>query len=292
MTVASSNSSSEIKTDASGEARRGPATAAEVQAQAPAEPPLIELHDVGVWYQRHRKKRSLKRGLFAIRRHERPAVLWALRHINVSLHRKQALGVVGHNGAGKSTLCLVLARILMADEGRAIVRGRTTPLFGLGTGFNPQLTGRANINLYAAFLGIPRASVQRQMDAIIRFSELDDFIDEPLFTYSTGMRARLGFSVAAILEPEILILDEVLAVGDRAFQAKSRARMMEMIQQSKLIVLVSHSVSLLRKICTHCIWLDHGQQRMFGPAGEVLEAYEQSTGGPLAEGDDDDAVAG
>src|SRR5688572_22005211 len=196
MTVVSSSSFEQMKMKGDGDAQR--AGAPRPVDAAPAEPALIELRDVGVWYQRHRKIRSLKRGLFAIRRYEPANVLWALRHINLSLHKKQALGVVGHNGAGKSTLCLVLARILMADEGEAIVRGRTTPLFGLGTGFNLQLTGRANIYLYAAFLGIPRAKVSSQIDAIIEFSELGDFIDEPLFTYSTGMRARLGFSVAAM----------------------------------------------------------------------------------------------
>jgi ABC-type polysaccharide/polyol phosphate transport system ATPase subunit len=214
--------------------------------------------------------------------HEKPRLLWALRHVNLTCHRGQTLGVVGHNGAGKSTLCLVLARILAVDEGKAVIRGHTTPLFGLGTGFNPELTGRANIYLYAAFLGIPRKAIAAKMDEIVEFSELGDFIDEPLFAYSTGMRARLGFSVAAILEPEILILDEVLAVGDRAFRAKSRARIIQMMHQSKLIIIVSHSTEFLRRTCSHCLWLDHGQSLQFGEAGPVLDAYEEATGGAAA----------
>lgn len=253
----------------------------------PVEQPLIELRDVGVWYHLHRRKRSLKQALLTGRMHDKPRVLWALRKVNLTCHRGQTVGVVGANGAGKSTLCLVLARILVPDEGTAIIRGKTTPLFGLGTGFNNQISGRANIYLYAAFLGIPRRIVDAKMDEMIAFSELGEFIDEPIFTYSTGMRGRLGFSVAAILEPEILILDEVLGAGDRAFRAKSRARITQMMQQSKLIIIVSHSTDFLRKTCTHCLWLDHGLPRMYGPAGDVLKAYEASSGGAEAAIGDD-----
>lgn len=262
MTVASSNSSN-------GEASATPG----------ADAPLVHLTDVGVWYQLHKKKVSLKQALLTGRFHAKPRVLWALRNINLTFHRGQTIGIVGPNGAGKSTLCLVLARILTPDEGQAIVRGQTTPLFGLGTGFNPDLTGRANIYLYAAFLGIPRRELDGKIDDIINFAEIGDFIDEPLFTYSTGMRARLGFSVAAILEPEILILDEVFAVGDRMFRAKSRKQIMSMMRKSKLIVIVSHSTAFLRRTCTHCLWLDRGECKMFGEAAKVLTAYEAATGG-------------
>ena len=251
--------------------------------------PLIELRDVGVWYQLHSKRRSIKRALLRGRLHEPPRVLWALRNLNLTCHRGQTIGIVGHNGAGKSTLCLALARILTPDEGQITVRGKTTPLFGLGTCFNGNLTGRDNIQLYSAFLGIPKSIVSQKLQQIIDFSELGDFIDEPMFTYSNGMRARLGFSVAAMLEPEILILDEVLGTGDRQFRAKSREKILEMMAQSKLILIVSHMTGFLWKTCTHCLWLDHGQCKMFGEARPVLRAYEQATGGPAASGPEEDA---
>jgi ABC-type polysaccharide/polyol phosphate transport system ATPase subunit len=260
---------------------------------SPAPPPaLIELRQLGVWYRLHRRQKvSLKRLLVTGRLGGPPPVLWALRGITFTCHEHEVLGIVGHNGAGKSTLCLVLAQILTPDEGTAHIRGRVSTLLTLGAGFNRELTGRANIQLYAAFLGIPREELDRKMERIIEFSELGDFIDEPVRAYSTGMRARLGFSVAATLEPEILILDEVLAVGDRAFRAKSRQRILDMMAASRLIVIVSHSTNFLREVCTHCLWLDHGTMKQFGPAGEVLKAYERAMGGAEVEpGEADDGL--
>jgi len=283
MTVVSSSSSD--PTSAPAKPIQAPAIGAPTTAAN--DEPLIELREVGIWYQLHRRKLSLKQALLRWRFHEKPRVHWALRGLSAEFHHGQTVGVVGHNGAGKSTLCSVLARILDPDEGTAIIRGHATPLFGLGTGFNSKQSGRANIYLYAAYLGIPRAEIKRKMADIIAFSELGEFIDEPIFTYSTGMRGRLGFSVAAILEPKILILDEVLSAGDRAFRAKSRARMMEMMAQSSLIVIVSHSSAFLRKICTHCLWLDHGRQKMFGEARKVLNAYDLALGGRDADAADD-----
>jgi ABC-type polysaccharide/polyol phosphate transport system ATPase subunit len=278
MTVASSNSS-KVEAESASKITAAVVSAAPHDDAMVTQLPLVELRDVGVWYELQSKKNSMKQSLLTGRLRAKPRVLWALRNINVICLRGQVIGVVGHNGAGKSTLCLVLARILAADEGTATIRGKTTPLFGLGTGFNNQISGRANIYLYAAFLGIPRREVDRKVADIIAFSELGDFIDEPIYTYSTGMRARLGFSVAAILEPEILILDEVFSVGDRQFRAKSRNRINQMMKRSKLIFIVSHSTGFLRKTCTHVLWLDHGQQKMFGKVDDVLDAYENATGG-------------
>lgn len=288
MTAASSNSSEQQLSVLSGQLS---AISDNLHAECAAatEQPLIELRNIGVWYQLHSKRKlSLKQALLTGRFHDKPRVLWALRNVSAKFYKGQTVGIVGHNGAGKSTLCLVLSRILAADEGEATIRGKTTPLFGLGKGFNADQTGRANIFLYAAFLGIPRKQLLCKLDEIIAFSELGDFIDEPIFTYSSGMRGRLGFSVAAILEPEILILDEVLGPGDRQFRAKSRARIREMMEQSRLIVIVSHMLSFLRKTCTHCLWLDHGQVRMFGETELVLDAYEDATGGRSWDADDDD----
>jgi ABC-type polysaccharide/polyol phosphate transport system ATPase subunit len=205
--------------------------------------------------------------------------LWALRGLTATFHEGQTVGIVGRNGAGKSTLCLTLARILTPDEGSATIRGDVSALVTLGSGFNLDLTGRDNIVLYSSFLGIPRDVIQARIPEIIEFSELGDFIDEPIRHYSSGMRARLGFSVASMLEPEILILDEVFAVGDRQFRLKSRKRLEQMMEQSRLIVVVSHSVPFLRGIATHCLWLDKGRVQQFGPADEVLDAYTAATGG-------------
>jgi ABC-2 type transport system ATP-binding protein len=278
MTVESSSSS-----EASAAVDRTPSL--------PAAPPgrrLIEVRDLGIWYRLHKKKRtSVKSALLSGRLSARHELLWALRHVTFDCYEGQALGVVGPNGAGKSTLCLALARILTPDEGQANIHGQVSSLLTLGAGFNRDLSGRANIQLYAAFLGIPRRRLEQKMEDIIEFSELGDFIDEPVRAYSTGMRARLGFSVVTTLDPEILVLDEVLSVGDRAFRAKSEQRMREMMKQSKLIVIVSHSSALLRQICTHCLWLVRGGTRMYGEADEVLEAYNKSMGGvdvdPLAD---------
>ena len=245
----------------------------------PSGPPLIEIDDLGIWFRLHKKKASLKRMLLRGKKPKRPPELWALRHVSFNCFEGQSVGLVGPNGAGKSTLCLVLAQILVPDEGRAIIRGKVSTLLTLGAGFNRDLSGRANILLYASYLGIPRRELEAKMGRIIEFSELDEFIDEPVRTYSSGMRARLGFSVATTLDPEILILDEVLAVGDRTFRAKSEQRMKAMMSQSRLIVIVSHATRFLREVCTHCLWLDKGRMKMFGEAPAVLDAYEEATGG-------------
>lgn len=211
----------------------------------------------------------LKRG-----RSQEDDTRWALRGVNLQCHEGESWGIIGHNGAGKSTLCLMLASILTPDEGAAHIRGKVSALVTLGAAFNAELSGRDNIQLYAAYLGIPPAVLASKMDEIIDFSELQEFIEEPVRNYSTGMRARLGFAVATSLDPEILILDEVLSVGDRGFRAKSQQRIESMMSRSKCILTVSHSVSFLRNITTHCLWLDRGAVHMAGTSEEVLKAYE------------------
>jgi ABC-type polysaccharide/polyol phosphate transport system ATPase subunit len=244
-------------------------------------PPLVDLRGVGVFYRMHARGKLSFRQIVKQRRFWRPPpLLWALRGVTLQLRTGQSLAIVGHNGAGKSTLCLVLAQILSPDEGSAAVRGQVATLFGLGKGFHPDLSGRDNIRLYAAFLAIPRAELDARMAEIIAFSELAHFIDEPVSTYSTGMRARLAFSVATALQPEILVLDEVLAVGDRAFQRKSESRIRALISKSQLIAIVSHQTDFLRETCSHALWLDHGRVRAFGGAGEILDAYDAEAGPP------------
>ncbi len=246
-------------------------------------PSLVELRGVGVFYRLHAHGRRSFRQVVKQRRFWGPRpVLWALRGLDLELRAGQSLAIVGHNGAGKSTLCLVLAKILTPDEGSAAVRGQVATLFGLGRGFNVELSGRDNIRLYAAFLAIPRGELAERMAEIIAFSELEEFIDEPVARYSTGMRARLAFSVATSLQPEILILDEVLSVGDHTFQRKSESRIRALISKSQLIAIVSHQTAFLRETCTHALWLDHGRARVFGTASEVLDEYDAEVGPPIA----------
>ena len=274
MTAASSSSFESLRAAAQvGETGPGPAP------PEAAGPPLIEVSNLGVCYRLHkRRKQSLKEMLLSGRLRSKAPLLWALRGICFACHERQVLGIVGSNGAGKSTLCLVLAQILTPDEGSVCIRAKASPVLTLGAGLNRNLSGRANIQLCGAFLGIPRATLNEKIDEIIAFSELGDFIDEPVRQYSGGMKARLGFSILTVLEPEILILDEVFAVGDRAFRAKGQQRLEEIMAKSRLIVIVSHTVGLLRDVCTHCLWLERGRAVHFGEAEEVLDAYEEKPG--------------
>ena len=276
MTAASSSSfESPRATTEVGDDDHGPALAPPEAAGRP----LIEVSNLGVWYRLHkRRRRSLKEMLLSGRLRHNAPLLWALRGVSFTCHEGQALGIVGSNGAGKSTLCLVLAQILTPDEGSICVRAKASPVLTLGAGLNRNLSGRANIQLCGAFIGIPRATLKEKIDEIIAFSELGDFIDEPVRQYSGGMKARLGFSILTVLEPQILILDEVFAVGDRAFRAKGQRRLEEIMAESKLIVIVSHTLGFLREVCTQCLWLEHGRAVQYGEAEEVLDAYEEKTG--------------
>ena len=242
--------------------------------------PVIELRDIGVWYRlRSKKHNSLKSALLQGRYSGETRTLWALRHLDFSCHEGEVVGIVGSNGAGKSTLCLLLAGILEPDEGVANVRGKATPLLSLGTGMHGELTGREGIYFYSAFLGISRETVDEKLEEIVAFSELEAFLDEPVHTYSSGMRARLAFSVATALDPEILILDEVLGVGDQQFRKKSQKRIREMMERSRLIVIVSHSLPFLKSACTHCLWIDKGSPVAFGESSEILARYEEGSTG-------------
>jgi len=236
--------------------------------------PLVEVQGLGVCYRlaSHRagRRRFLRRGA------KTPQLLWALRDVSFRVDEGTTLGIVGGNGAGKSTLCGALAGILRPDVGSVAVRGRVATLFGLGQGFNRELSGRENVRLYASLLGIPRRMLRERMDEIIDFTELGAFIEEPVAHYSSGMRARLAFSVAMVLEADVMLLDEVLSVGDRAFRAKSRAELRKRMARSRLVAIVSHHTDMLRELCTHALWLDRGRLCRFGEAGAVLDAYEQA----------------
>ncbi len=206
--------------------------------------------------------------------HREDDTFMALRGISFEIRCGEVVGVVGRNGAGKSTLLRILSRITPPSEGRAEIRGRVRSLLEVGTGFHPELTGRENIYLNGAMLGMRKREIDRQFDAIVAFAEIERHLDTPVKHYSTGMYMRLGFSVAAHLEPEILLVDEVLAVGDAAFQSKSLGLMGSVARQGRTVLLVSHQMNAIRRLCSRCLWLDKGELRMDGSASVVVSAYE------------------
>jgi ABC-2 type transport system ATP-binding protein len=200
--------------------------------------------------------------------------LWALRGVSFSIERGEVVGIVGRNGAGKSTLLKVISGILKPTRGRLQVDGRVSPLLELGTGFDLELTGRENVMLNALLLGRSRREVRQRFDSIVEFSELAEFIDVPLRNYSSGMAARLGFAIATAWEPEVLILDEVLTVGDAAFQQKCHVRIREVLASGATVLMVSHVGKVLIQECTRCLWLAEGRLVGDGPPAEVLADYE------------------
>lgn len=199
---------------------------------------------------------------------------WALRNVSFSVKKGEVLGVIGHNGAGKSTLLKVISGILRPTEGSVTVQGNIVPMLELGSGFDYDMTGRENIFLNGAILGYSKEFLTAKYQEIVDFSELGDFIDEPLRNYSSGMMMRLAFSIATVVEPEILIVDEILAVGDADFQAKSKRRMMELMSGGTTVLLVSHTLSQVREMCDKVLWIEHGQVQGYGEAKVLCDAYE------------------
>lgn len=240
--------------------------------------PAIEVRNV--WKQflvRHNRADSLKErfiGLFNKRYREHCEPFWALRDISFTVERGEALGLIGPNGSGKSTLLRLIARTLVPTKGEIIVRGRVAPMIELGVGFHHELTGQENIYLNASLYGLTRREIDRIYKDIVDFSELGEFIDVPVKNYSTGMYARLGFSIAVHLDPDILLIDEVLAVGDEHFQKKCLERMMEFRRRGKTIVFVSHSAEAIKKLCDRACLLSQGTITAIGEAAPVLEVYE------------------
>src|SRR5215468_3971739 len=198
---------------------------------------------------------------------------WALRDVNFEVKSGEVLGIIGRNGAGKSTLLKILSRITEPDRGRAILRGRVASLLEVGTGFHPELTGRENIYLNGAILGMTRAEIARKFDEIVAFAEVERFFDTPVKRYSSGMYVRLAFSVAAHLEPEILVVDEVLAVGDAEFQKKCLGKMGEVAEGGRTVLFVSHNMSAVSHLCTRCVLLQDGHVGADGDVGSVIAKY-------------------
>jgi lipopolysaccharide transport system ATP-binding protein len=213
----------------------------------------------------------------------KPEDFWALRDVDLELKEGQALGIVGGNGAGKSTLLKVLSRITRPTTGRALVKGRLASLLEVGTGFHPELTGRENVYLNGAILGMRRYEIARRFDDIVGFSEIGKFIDTPVKRYSSGMYVRLAFAVAAHLEPDVLIVDEVLAVGDAEFQRRCLGKMSDVSRGGRTVLFVSHNMAAIQRLCTEAVWLDHGRVVARGEPSEVVRGYIESTTGDTLE---------
>ena len=197
----------------------------------------------------------------------------ALNHVSFDVKKGETLGLVGHNGAGKSTMLKVISGILKPTKGSISVHGNVVPMLELGSGFDMDLTGRENIFLNGAILGYSENFLKSKYDEVVAFSGLEQFIEMPIRNYSSGMLARLAFSVASMVEPEVLIVDEILSVGDADFQEKSKARMLELMGGGTTVLFVSHSLEQIREMCDRCIWLEHGQVKAIGSANEVCDAY-------------------
>ncbi len=198
---------------------------------------------------------------------------WPVKDVSFTLDKGDTLGIIGHNGAGKTTLLRLLSGIIEPTEGRIIVNGRFATLIGLGAGFDYERSGRENIYLNAAIQGVEPEEIEQRVDDIINFAEIGEFIDRRVKLYSSGMIARLGFSIAVHILPDVVFLDEVLSVGDAAFQEKSSERIMQLRDNNTTLVFVSHSLSSIEKMCRHTLWLDHGRVMMHGPTEQVVKAY-------------------
>jgi ABC-type polysaccharide/polyol phosphate transport system ATPase subunit len=237
--------------------------------------PIIRFEDVAVRYRvPHERVSGIKE--YTIRWLQRRLSyeeFWALQGVSFEVSQGEVFGVIGRNGAGKSTMLKIMARVLMPTRGRVVMRGRLAPLLELGAGFHPELTGRENVYLNSALLGFSRALTDGLFPSIIEFAEVGEFIDAPLRTYSTGMVARLGFSVATSVRPDILLVDEVLSVGDNRFQEKCLARMNGFRADGTTIVIVSHSMATIQSFCNRALWLDNGQIRVIGSVDQVIEQY-------------------
>jgi ABC-type polysaccharide/polyol phosphate transport system ATPase subunit len=208
-----------------------------------------------------------------VKRNVQREEFWAVRDVSFTLSPGEVLGVIGPNGAGKSTLMKMVARVLPPTEGRIVVHGVVAPMIELGAGFNPEMSAYENIVLYGTLLGRTPSQMRERVDAISEWAELTDFIDVPIRSYSSGMLARLGFAVATDIEPDVLVVDEVLSVGDTAFQEKSKGRIQHLIESGAAVLFVSHDLETVAKMSDRVLWLDHGRTVMVGEPTEVVDAY-------------------
>jgi ABC-2 type transport system ATP-binding protein len=221
----------------------------------------------------HERNQYLKAAILKARR-ARYEEFWALRDVSFEVPTGATFGVIGSNGSGKSTLLKCLAGILVPEKGQVTVNGRISALLELGAGFHPELSGRENVFLNGAILGLSKKEIEQRFDQIVDFAGLDDFIDTPVKNYSSGMFVRLGFAVAANVDPEVLLIDEVLSVGDESFQRRCAEKIDQFRRDGRTIVFVSHGLGQVEQLCEQVAWIDHGDLKMIGPAAEVIAAYQ------------------
>jgi len=207
---------------------------------------------------------------------EKARYVYALRDINLTIEKGEAIGIIGMNGSGKSTLLKILARIYKPTSGKVYTKGKIASLIGLGLGFHPGFTGRENIFINGIILGLSKKEIKRRFDDIVKFAELEDYIDEPVRTYSDGMFMRLGFSIATNVDPDILLIDEILAVGDEYFQHKCEEKITEFRKAGKTMVVVSHNLEAIEKWCNRTVWLDNAIIREVGIPGEIIDSYRKA----------------
>jgi ABC-type polysaccharide/polyol phosphate transport system ATPase subunit len=241
-------------------------------------PPAIEATGLGIRYDLRLTRKNTLRDTFrnlTRRNGNETRDFWALRDVSFQLVHGESLAVIGPNGAGKSTLLQVLAGIILPSAGSVEVRGKISSLLTLGAGFDQELTGRENVLLAGAFLGIDDREMQRRLDPIIEFADIGQFIDAPIKTYSSGMRARLGFSIATSVDPDVLLLDEVLATGDQVFRAKSKARVLEIAAAAKAVVLVTHDMNWVVEFCNRALLLEKGRVVAEGDPAEVVAIHQE-----------------
>ncbi len=242
--------------------------------------PVIEVKNLGKMYFKRTSLAptfpTLRERLLHFGSQQPRQEFWALQGVNFSLEKGEVLGVIGHNGAGKSTLFKILSRVTRPTTGEAILRGRVASMLEVGTGFHPELSGRENIYLNGTILGMRRQEITDRFDDIVEFSGVADFLDDPVKYYSSGMYMRLAFSISAFLTSEIMIIDEVLSVGDSSFQQKCLEKVRELVQsEGRTILIVSHNLKNVATLTNQCLWLDHGQLKQAGPTNKVLTAYKR-----------------
>lgn len=239
--------------------------------------PIIQLENISVRYRLPSERINTFKE-YAIRKIQRKIKIqdfWALTDVSMQVNQGEVFGIIGNNGAGKSTMLKVISKVLKPTKGRVVVFGKIAPLLELGAGFHPELSGRENVFLNGALLGYSRHEMEAVFDEIVEFAELERFINSPIRTYSSGMYARLGFSVATAHLPDILILDEILSVGDEAFQKKSRDRLLSFQQQGATVLMVSHALDSMIGMCNRIAWLDQGKVPMVGDPEQVIAAYRE-----------------
>jgi len=236
---------------------------------------MVEVSDLGIKFKMGKRRRSRAFTFLFERSHDRQqpsGEFWALRHVTFAVERGETVGIIGRNGSGKSTLLRVIAGIYPPDEGRVSVGGEVSTLFSLGTGFNAELSGRDNIYLDGIMIGMTKTQIDGIIDAIIEFTELGDFIEMPVRTYSSGMRSRLGFAIAMNSDKDIVLIDEIMSAGDAAFRQKADAEMSRIIGE-KTVIIVSHNMSTIERFASKVVWLDRGVVAAIGEPKEIIEQY-------------------